>query len=297
MARIFARTASAAFIAVFAFSVNAQPPQLGRYIVVLNPGAGAPAAVAGEVAQASGGRVGFVYTNALQGFSLVVPPQAVNAIARDPRVAYIESDDPVELFAQTIPTGLDRIVNPGSADASIPALGVNGSDDQRVDVDVAVIDTGIDYEHPDLNVVGGTNCTYLSGSGPPWARSAFCVNGEGDDDHYHGTHVAGTIGALDNGFGVVGVAPGARLWTVKVLDSNGSGYESNVVAGIDWVAGHADTIEVANMSLGGAGHSQAQQDAITAAVNGGVVFVVAAGNSDADAADYSPAGLDNVVTV
>ncbi len=109
--------------------------------------------------------------------------------------------------------------------------------------------------------------------------------------------MAGTIGALDNGFGVVGVAPGARLWAVKVLNQRGSGYTSWIVAGIDWVAANAGTIEVANMSLGGSGFSQAEYDAIQGAVNAGVAFAVAAGNSDADAGNYSPAGFDNVLTV
>ncbi|HUG68295.1 MAG TPA: S8 family serine peptidase [Pirellulaceae bacterium] len=153
-----------------------------------------------------------------------------------------------------------------------------------------MIDTGIDFEHPDLNVVGGVNC---SGGSPLKGK---CTSG-GDDDHYHGTHVAGTIGAIDNGIGVVGVAPGARLHAVKVLNSNGSGYTSWIVAGIDWVAANSATIEVANMSLGGSGFSQAQYDAIQGAVNKGVAFAVAAGNSDADANNYSPAAFDNVLTV
>jgi subtilisin len=153
-----------------------------------------------------------------------------------------------------------------------------------------VIDTGIDWEHPDLNVVGGINCA----SGNPFR--AKC-SGNGDDDHYHGTHVAGTIGAIDNGIGVVGVAPGARLWAVKVLNSQGSGYTSWIIAGIDWVAARADTIEIANMSLGGSGYNQAEYDAIQGAVNKGVAFAVAAGNSDADASNFSPAAFGNVLTV
>jgi len=119
----------------------------------------------------------------------------------------------------------------------------------------------------------------------------------GDDDHYHGTHVAGTIGAIDDGDGVVGVAPGARLWAVKVLNKNGSGWSSWIIAGIDWVAANAATIEVANMSLGGAGFSQAEYDAIQGAVNKGVAFAVAAGNEDDDANNYSPGGFDNVLSV
>ena len=82
-----------------------------------------------------------------------------------------------------------------------------------------------------------------------------CASG-GDDDHYHGSHVAGTIAALDNGFGVVGVAPGARIWAVNLLNQRGSGYTSWIVAGIDWVTANAATIEVANMSLGGSGFSR-----------------------------------------
>lgn len=96
---------------------------------------------------------------------------------------------------------------------------------------------------------------------------------------------------------MVGVAPGARLWAVKVLDQRGSGYTSWIVAGIDWVAANASTIEVANMSLGGSGFSQAEYDAIQGAVDAGVAFAVAAGNSDDDASGYSPAGFDNVLTV
>jgi subtilisin len=109
--------------------------------------------------------------------------------------------------------------------------------------------------------------------------------------------VAGTIGAIDNDAGVVGVAPGARIWAVKVLNSQGSGYTSWIVAGIDWVAANASTIEVANMSLGGSGFNEAEYDAIQGAVNKGVAFAVAAGNSDADAKNYSPAAFDNVLTV
>jgi PKD repeat protein len=109
--------------------------------------------------------------------------------------------------------------------------------------------------------------------------------------------VAGTIGAIDNGSGVVGVAPGARLWAVKVLNSQGSGLSSWVIAGIDWVAANAATVEVANMSLGGGGYSQAEYDAIQGAVNAGVAFAVSAGNSDANASNYSPASFNNVMTV
>ncbi len=285
-----------AIVLGFGVAAHAAQPAQERFIVVLNPNAGPPAAIASELAQRTNGRIGFVYENALRGFSISLPAPAIIGLQHDPRVQYVEVDNPVQIFAQSIPTGLNRIYQPDTLNVAVGELFIDGVDDMRVDADVAVIDTGIDFEHPDLNVVGGTDCTYMVGGGPPWARHAECQAG-GDDDHYHGTHVAGTIGALDNNVGTVGVAPGARLWAVKVLDSNGGGYESNVVAGIDWVHAHAGEIEVANMSLGGAGYSQAEQDAISNTVAAGVVFVVAAGNDNADVAGYSPAGLDDVLAV
>lgn len=272
----------------------AQPgsPQ-DRYIVVLRDGAGPAADVAAEVAISAGGRVGYVYETVLNGFSISVPRAALRGIRSNPRVAYVEEDRPASIFAQEIPTGIDRIL------AVKTALGIDDNDDYRVDVDVAVVDTGIDWEHPDLNVVGGANCLQTTGGGPPWARNYYCDDSgttSGDDDHYHGTHVAGTIGALDNGIGVVGVAPGARLYAVKVLDSGGSGYTSGIIAGIDWVVDQGD-IEVLNMSLGGSGVDESYRTAIDNAVSKGVVVVVAAGNSDADANDYSPAYVPSAITV
>ena len=254
------------------------------YIIVFKSGFDVRANVP-DVARAYGLQPGFTYQHALKGMSALVPPGRLEALQHDPRVAYVVEDMVRSINAQSMPTGIQRIF----ANTNLQ-IGINGVDDDRVDVDVAVIDTGVDLQHPDLNVVGGVNCYSW------WPFSATCVSG-GDDDHYHGTHVAGTIGALDNGIGVVGVAPGARIWAVKVLSSSGSGYSSQIIAGIDWVTAHASTIEVANMSLGGAGFSQAEYDAIQAAVNAGVAFAVAAGNDDDDARNYSPGGFDNVLSV
>ena len=253
--------------------------------MVLQPGTRDVPAVAASLARQAGGQVGFVYEDALQGFSLTAPAAAAQGLARNPNVAYVEADRVWSIDAQEMPTGIERTFADTNAN-----LGIDGTDDHRVDVDVAVIDTGIDLQHPDLNVADGVTCT------GKWFFSASCVAG-GDDDHYHGTHVAGTIGALDNGEGVVGMAPGARLHAVKVLNSRGSGYTSWIVAGIDWVAANAGTIEVANMSLGGAGFSQAEYDAIQGAVDAGVAFAVAAGNEDDDANNSSPGGFDNVLSV
>ena len=253
------------------------------FIVVLQPGTSDVAGVAAGLARSARGEVGFIYENALQGFSITASDAAAMALERNPNVAFVERDQQVDLAVQETPTGIDRVFATANA-----AIDIDGIDDLRVDVDVAVIDTGVDFDHPDLNVVGGVNCA----SGGPF--NGGCAAG-GDDDHYHGTHVAGTIGALDNGDGVVGVAPGARIHAVKVLNKRGSGYTSWIVAGIDWVAGNPD-IDVANMSLGGGGFSQAEYTAIQGAVDAGVAFAVAAGNDSDLASKYSPAAFDNVLT-
>jgi subtilisin len=275
-------------IAVLLAASGASPIQAAAsgeaYIIVFKDTVDVQVAVP-ALSQAYGLQPGFTYQHALKGMSAVVPQGRLAALEKDPRVAYVVEDMLRTINQQTTPTGIQRIFADKNSN-----IGINGVDDYRVDVDVAVIDTGVDFQHPDLNVVGGVNCS----GGSPFKKS--CSSG-GDDDHYHGTHVAGTIAAIDNGQGVVGVAPGARIWAVKVLNSQGSGYSSWIIAGIDWVAANAATIEVANMSLGGSGFNQAEYDAIQGAVNKGVAFAVAAGNSDADANNYSPAAFDNVLTV
>jgi subtilisin family serine protease len=260
-------------------------PSGDSYIVVFKPGVDARSAAA-DIARQHGLGLGFVYTEALSGFSAAVPAGRLAALQNDPRVDYVEADQLWTIQAQQVPTGLRR------AFANQTALDIDSTDDLRVDVDVAVLDTGIDFQHPDLNV--NTAMSRNCANGNPF--SSACYSG-GDDDHYHGTHVAGTIGALDNGEGVVGMAPGARLISVKVLNSAGSGYTSWIVGGIDYVAANSATIEVANMSLGGQGTSSAYNTAIANAVNRGVVFVVAAGNSDIDAAGFTPANAPDAITV
>jgi hypothetical protein len=271
-------------------AASAAPPRAGvipdEYIAILSVGARDPAAVSRELLHHHGGQLGFVYTHALRGFSARLDPAAARAIANDPRVALVEPDQVVTTFSQAIPTGIRRIYaheNPG-----IP---INGVDDWRVDVDVAVLDTGIEAEHPDLHVVARTDC---SGGSP---LRASCSDGAGSDGNGHGTHVAGTIAAIDNGSGVVGVAPGARLWAVKVLRNDGSGQMSWVIAGIDWVTARASTIRVANMSLGCECTSTALNQALAASVAAGVSYAVAAGNSGKSADGFSPANHPDVITV
>jgi len=271
-------------------TATAAPGDAGRYVVVLQPTAD-PAATAAEHVQRHGASVSHLYRYALNGYAATMSARAAAAVAADPRVLLVEADQQVRAFAQTLPTGVDRISEPDSAGVTSAHLHIDGIDDVRVDVDVAVLDTGIDVDHPDLNVVGGVNCA----KGGPFNKT--CESGNYDDGNGHGTHVAGTIAALDNDAVVVGVAPGARLWAVRVLDNNGSGYISWIVAGIDYVTQNADTIEVANMSLGCECSSSSLDTAIANSVKAGVVYAVAAGNSDKDAATFSPANHPDVITV
>jgi subtilisin len=224
--------------------------------------------------------VGHVYQHALKGFAFAGSPQAAAALARRPGIAYVEPDQVAHAWAQTLPTGIDRV--------DVDVTGIIDGIDDALDVDIAIIDTGIDTSHTDLRVAGGVRY-YTQGPRLRWDNNY-------NDDNGHGTHVAGTAAAIDNGDGVVGVAPGARLWAVKVLGSNGSGSLSAVIAGIDWVTAYASTIEVANMSLG-SGKSQAVNDAVRKGTEKGVVFVVSAGNDGADASLYSPASEPTAITV
>ena len=257
------------------------------YIVVLHDTADARA-----VAPAQASRLGFdlghVYTSALQGYSATMSPAVAQALEASPTVKWVQEDRPVSIDAQTTPTGINR----ANADAS-PTAAINGVD-QRVNVDVAVIDTGADLSHPDLNIyrAGAKNCSV-------GAINANDLNG-------HGTHVSGTIGAIDNGNGVVGMAPGARIWPVKVLTDAGSGLNSDVICGIDYVTANASQIEVANMSLGGAGtddgncgnsNDDAMHAAICESVAAGITYAVAAGNDSENAANSTPAAYDEVITV
>lgn len=211
------------------------------------------------------------------GFAGPLNTMQLARLKSDPRVALVEPDYVVTAYAQTNPTGIQRIGTLSNTQANI-----NGSE-EAVNVDVAVIDTGIDLDHLDLNVVANVNMLNASKSG--------------DDDNGHGSHVAGTIGAKDNTIGAVGVAPGSRLWAVKVLDSKGTGSMSAIIAGIDYVTSHASDIEVANMSLGCTCTSLALNQAIDRSVAAGVVYTVAAGNDAKDSKSFSPANHGSVITV
>ena len=270
--------------ALSAPTVAGSPPSVGRYIVVLKDSDKDPGAVAAEHSRRFGAQVSHVYRSALKGYAATIPSNRVDALRRD-GVAFLSPDRDVHLLAQSLPTGVDRI----EADASAARAG-DGTG--SVNTPVAIIDTG-SGPHPDLNVVGGKNCSSGKGYG---------------DGNGHGTHVAGTVAAKDNGVGVVGVAPGAPLYSVRVLNNSGSGSWSSVICGIDWVTSNAASlgIKVANMSLGGPGNDDgncgnSNNDALHRAICGsvakGVTYVVAAGNDGADFAGSVPAAYDEVLTV
>lgn len=259
----------------------------GAYLVTLR--SGEPGAVAGEHARVHGAQIGHVYRAALRGYAAHFSSQAAARISKDRRVAAVVPDRVITIAAkpskgggwgpQIVPTGIDRI------DGEVSST-VSGDGSGSVDVDIAVIDTG-SGPHSDLNVVGGQNCS---------TGSSY------NDGNGHGTHVAGTIAAKDDGAGVVGVAPGARIWSVRVLNNAGSGSWSSVICGVDWVTANRDIIEVANMSLGGGGSDTGCDDgglhqAICRSVAAGVTYAVAAGNSSDDAANQVPAAYDEVITV
>ncbi len=254
-----------------------------HYIVVFKDSVDSPGALAETQTEQRDGDLGFVYRHALKGYSAELSKGAVEALRQDPRVKYVAPDHEAEAFSQTIPTGVKRIFAAERKD-----LDIDETDDVRVNADVAVVDTGVDFEHPDLNVVARTDC---SGEG------STCVDNSGTDKYGHGTHVAGIVGALDNSIGSVGVAPGARIWAVKVLNDSGGGSESGIAAGIDWVTAHATEIEVANMSLGCPCPWPVVNEAINASVEAGVVYTLAAGNEDQNVKNFDPAGNPNAITV
>jgi subtilisin len=285
MGRIRIAAASAAAVLVLTGAMAAASAAVAaetrvKVIVTLEAGAD-PVAVAADHQRSRGASVSHIYRHAVSGYAASVSPAAVARLSADPRVAAVIPDREVRIDAQTVPVGITRI----GADRS-SALAGNGRG--AVDVDIAIIDTGIDPKHRDLNVVGGVNCI-------PGNNTFTDLNG-------HGTHVAGTAAAQDNNVGVVGVAPGARLWAVRVLDANGGGLWSTIMCGIDWVTARSATIEVANMSLGGFGSDgsctdRGLREAICRSTAAGVTYVVSAGNAASDSSDFVPATYDEVITV
>jgi len=188
-----------------------------------------------DVVRAVGGQVRFRYS-IVPAIAASVPEPALRGLARDHRVRYIEEDTPVYATIQTIPWGVHRVFN-DSNDQRLDTWALNRMPAGQT-IKVAVLDTGISLNHRDLAVAGGWNY---------WG-------GEPADGHGHGTHVAGTIAAVNNTEDVVGVAPQVSLYAVKVLYDNGVGSVSSIVAGIDWAVAHG--MDIINMSLGSPDASQ-----------------------------------------
>jgi subtilisin len=185
------------------------------------------------------------------------PAQAREALQKNPNVRYVEPDGQLQAIGQSLPWGVDRTDAELTTDDGATGAGA----------DVAILDSGIDSDHPDLkaNLGAGKAFAYCSGCAEPW-----------DDDNDHGTHCAGIVGAVDNGRAVVGIAPETTLHAVKVLQSNGWGSYSDIAAGVTHVADEG--WDVASLSLGG-DYSNTLADAIEYAHRNGVLLVAAAGNN------------------
>jgi subtilisin family serine protease len=268
IAILLALVAATTLLAAGVAFTQAPEEDADPYIVVLEESVDNPSQVAQGIDQRQEGfDVGFVYREALEGFSAEIPDDSVDDVRNNPKVAYVERDKVVTALDQTVPWGVDRI------DADLSSTQAGDGDGEVTVVNIYGIDTGIDPTHADLNVVqplhnfhGGTDA----------------------DCDGHGTHVAGTLAARDNTSDVVGVAPGAPLTSVKVLGCNGSGMSSNVIAGIKWVTANAQKPAVANMSLGG-GRSRSLNTVVRNSAASGVFYSLSAGNEGRSACKSSPA--------
>lgn len=295
---IAAETAASPYIVIFtaeAIAAAAAPQRAD------NGAHGRPEvrAAAEHLASLHGFSLGHVYSHAIRGFSADLNDWQLAVLSADARVAYIEADLPMAVMgvpvpapgvkvkpdrgggstapaAQELPWGIARV----GADLSSTLAGDGGG--SVAGVRAYIIDTGIDTSHADLHVVEHVNF----------------AGGPNKDCHGHGTHVAGTVGALDNTRDVVGVAPDIELVGVKVLGCGGTGSTSGVIMGVDWVTANAVLPAVANMSLGG-GASAALDEAVLNSAAAGIFYAVAAGNDGDDACLGSPAragaGSDNGV--
>jgi subtilisin len=279
-----ATSASASATAAQAATATTNP-----YVIVFKQSVGNVSDEATTLAAQMGFSTDFTYAKALKGFAARLTDTQLQRLSALASVAYVTPDTTFTVAGlaavapgETVPADVRRI---GAATTTQAHASSTAS--------AAVLDTGIDLANSDLNAVSGTNCV-KSG------RTA-------QDDNGHGTNVAGVIAAKNQGAGVIGVAPGTKLYAVKVLATNGSGTLSQILCGINWVAANAATlnIKVANLSFAGAGQNDnncgntnkdAEHQAICSATATGVTFVAAAGNNGASFANYIPASYPEVLT-
>ncbi len=288
---LLAGTLAGASSTAIAQSANSYAKIANQYICTFSDSV-APGNVRAEADKATGkslGQILHVYNSAIKGFAVHMPaePGQTNRSAmaklksNNPKIDACEQDQEAKASFKGKPGG-------GGSTAQVTDWGVLrvGGPGAPVSGRVAwVIDTGVDLDHPELVVDVARSKSFVRDSSP-------------DDFNGHGTHVAGTIGAKDNGVGVVGVAPGAKIVSVRVLDRSGSGSNSGVIAGVDYVAQTAASGDVANMSLGG-GASDALDNAVKNAASKGIKFTLAAGNESDNANNHSPARAEgsNIYTV
>lgn len=227
-----------------------------------------------------------VYSKSLKGATLKLTKEQVEQLRGQTEVAYIEQDR-IVTFAP--PGGDGNVEALSTQETPYGILRVNGVSSYTGSNVAWIVDTGIDLDHPDLIVDASRGFN---------AFTRGRDSNSTDDGNGHGSHVAGTIAALNNNLGVIGVAPGVTVIPVKVLDSRGSGSYSGVIAGVDHVGANGNVGDVANLSLGGP-VSQALDDAVVAASNKGIWFSLAAGNSSEDANLHSPARANGpyIVTI
>ncbi|WP_226039768.1 S8 family peptidase [Natrinema sp. DC36] len=229
-----------------------------------------------------------------------VPSTRLDELRGDRRVASVEDDEETGIPSNWSPSLSDFLNPPGGSDCfghpdqrpswGVERIGADAVESDGSGVNVGILDTGIESDHCSLSVEGGRNFT---DDGTP---------GDYEDRHGHGTHVAGVAGAPDNDLGVVGVAPGANLYAVKVLGDDGSGRYSELIAGIDWCM--SNDVELISMSLGGEAESSTMDRAIEAAHSAGHLLLCAAGNEgnggngscDAETMTY-PATHEDVIAV
>jgi PKD repeat protein len=261
-------------------AAQAGRPIADRYIVVFRGDVGDPHALTDALLRGTGGTLHFRYGTALRGFAATLPAAAIEGIRRNPNVAYVEQDAVMTILQTTqgnATWGLDRVDQPNR-----PLDGTYTYDNAGAGVRAYIIDTGILSSHADF---GGRAFPGFS---------AF--SGGSEDCNGHGTHVAGTVGGA-----TWGVAKGVALVAVRVLDCNGSGTTSGVIAGVDWVTANHQKPAVANMSLGG-GASSSLDTAVGNSIAAGVTYAVAAGNGDRlgrqqNACNYSPARVPAAITI